>query len=182
MNIKELHNTLETMSGARFVSLTYTAKESGEQARHTLIHGANYKTLIEKSLLALELQEKELKNLAAEKVKSKESAEQAFNELVESFKATLNGTQENYTKAGMYVTLSSGLKLNLNDNTLEIHGLAHNKIVLVPGVYPKVNSRLKTIAKQTIRAELPVSKYRSFALDSGNIHAVRLQGEEIVFD
>src|SRR5688572_10455916 len=98
MNTKELNSALESMTGAKFTSLTYTAKESGETARHTIIHGASYLSLIEKSLLALELQDKELKVLAAEKVKSKTIAETAYKELFDSFRATLNGTQTAYTK------------------------------------------------------------------------------------
>jgi hypothetical protein len=107
----------------------------------------------------------------------------AADELLESFRKTLNGTQDGYTKAGIYEeTPISGLKVNKNDNSLQLFGLERNRVVLVPGVHKTVNSSEKTIAKNKLRKSLPVGKFKEFAIDPGNIASARLEGTEIVFD
>jgi len=160
------------IEGCRFASLTYTAKESGETARHTVLLGFSYRKAVEKSLLELEIQRPSLTGIDAI----------AADELIESFKKTLAGTQDGYTKANVYVdTAISGLKVNTNDNSLQLFGLVQNKVVLVPGVFKEVKSAPKTIAKNKLRKELPVGKFREYAIDSGSIHAARVNGEVIEF-
>lgn len=160
------------IQGCRFASLTYTAKESGEVARHTVLLGFSYRKALENSLLELEIQRPSLTGIDAI----------AADELLESFKKSLDGTQDGYTKAHVYAdTAISGLKVNTNDNSLQLFGLTHSKVVLVPGVYKVVKSAEKTIAKNKLRKELPVGKFREYALDAGSIHAARVNGEVIEF-
>jgi hypothetical protein len=164
--------SLGGIQGCKFASLTYTAKESGETARHTVLLGFSYKTSVEKSLLELEIQRPSLTGIDAI----------AADELLESFRKTLDGTQDSYTKAEIYTdTAISGLKVNTNDNTLQLFGLTHSKVVLVPGFHKVVKSSEKTIAKNKLRKSLPVGKFREYALDSGAIHTARINGEVIEF-
>jgi hypothetical protein len=164
--------SLGGIEGCRFASLTYTAKESGEVARHNVLLGFNYRTCVENSLTELETMRPNLSGIDAI----------AADELLESFRKSLNGTQDGYTKAATYAdTAIRGLKVNTVDNSLQLFGLTQSKVVLVPGVHKKVNSALKTIAKNELRRALPVGKFREYALDNGSIHGARINGETIEF-
>lgn len=180
--MKEIIQSIRELAGkAQFVSFLYTSKKHNETARHTLILGANYKTLVEKSKLALELlTNQEIIALGI----TPELAEQAKQKILASLNKTLaageKGEQnEDYTKRGQYVPLGNGLNLNSTDLTLQLFGLTHAKVVITPGVYPVVNSRPLTIAQDKIKDLLPISKFREFALDVGNIHAVKLNGNTL---
>jgi len=167
-----LISALGGIEGCRFASLTYTAKESGEVARHTVLLGFNYRTSVEKSLLELEILRPSLTGIDAI----------AADELLESFRKTLNGTQDGYTKAETYAdTAVKGLKVNTVDNSLQLFGLTQAKVVLVPGTFKTVNSAPKTIAKNKLRKALAVGKFREYALDNGAIHGARINGETIEF-
>jgi len=160
------------IEGCRFASLTYTAKESGEVARHNVLLGFSYRKAVENSLAELEISFPSLSGIEAV----------AAEELMESFRKTLNGTQDGYTKAETYAdTAVPGLKVNTNDNSLQLFGLVQSKVVLVPGTFKAVNSAPKTIAKNKLRKGLPVGKFREYAIDSGAIHAARVNGEVIEF-
>jgi len=134
--------------------------------------GFNYRTSVEKSLLELEILRPSLSGIDAI----------AADELLESFRKTLNGTQDGYTKAETYAdTAVKGLKVNTVDNSLQLFGLTQAKVVLVPGTFKTVKSAPKTIAKNKLRKELPVGKFREYALDNGAIHLARINGETIEF-
>ena len=161
---------------ARFASFTYQSKSTGEVARYTIQLGFSYKNCLEKSKLALEIESAALTGLD----------KQAAEELLNSFAASLNGTQENYTKEHVYedVTDSSGktvqgIKKNINDNTLQIFGLLHSKVQISPPTIEDkpVKSRPLTIAKNKLRKSLPVGKFREFALE--NLNVVKLNGETL---
>ena len=168
----QLIAALGGIHGCKFASLTYTAKESGEVARHTVLLGFNYRTAVENSLAELEIRRPNLSGIDAI----------AADELLLSFRKTLNGTQDGYTKAETYAdTAVKGLKVNTVDNSLQLFGLTQSKVVLVPGTFKTVNSSLKTIAKNELRKSLPIGKFREYALDNGAIHAARVNGEVIEF-
>jgi hypothetical protein len=111
---------------------------------------------------------------------------QAAEELLNSFTASLNGTQENYTKEHVYVDVSDssgktvqGIKRNINDGSLQIFGLLHSKVQITPPTIEDkpVKSRPLTIAKNKLRKDLPVGKFREFALE--NLNVVKLNGETL---
>ena len=160
------------IKGCRFASLTYTSKESGEVARHNVLLGFNYQTSVENSLIELEIMRPALTGIDAI----------AADELLTSFKKTLGGTQDGYTKGHVYAdTAVKGLKVNTNDDSLQLFGLVQSKVIITPGVHKVVKSAEKTIAKNKLRKALPVGKFREYALDSGAIHGARMNGECIEF-
>ena len=161
---------------ARFASFTYQSKSTGEVARYTIQLGFSYKNCLEKSKLALEIESAALTGLD----------KQAAEELLNSFAASLNGTQENYTKEHVYEDVADssgktiqGIKRNVNDNSLQIFGLLHSKVQITPPTIEDkpVKSRPLTIAKNKLRKGLPVGKFREFALE--NLNVVRLNGETL---
>ncbi len=178
--ISEIAKAIAQIQGAQFLSFTYLSKGAGELARHTLIAGFNYHTLVEKSVKELET------IIALEAAGWSELQKTAANEVLASLRKTLEaharGEQnEDYTKRGQYIPVGNGMNLNTSDNTLQFFGLAHQKAVLVPGVYPKVNSRPLTLAKNEIRDRLSVAKFREFAVDLENVASVRVAGNTIEF-
>ena len=168
-----LSEKLTASNGAcQFVGFTYAAKSSGEIARHVLRVGVNYERVLRSSLLALKLRASTFTGLEI----------QACAELAQSFETSLAAMAEgkenpNYTKKGLYTSLGNGLKM-FHDGTLEISGLSHSKVVLREGVFPHVNSRPLTIAKDKLRKQLLVGQWRTFALDAAQI-TVRIQGETL---
>jgi len=163
-----------------FASFTYTAKGSGETARHTVILGFDYNKSVEKSLTDLACI-----NRADFPAISDELWPVAVSEIRASLEKTLaahvRGEQNaDYTKKDQYLSLGfSGMHVNLNDGSLQVFGLAHAKTVLVPGEYKPVKSRPLTLAKEAIRKTLAVGKFREFAFDSGTIHTVRMNGSTL---
>jgi hypothetical protein len=168
---------------ARFVSVTYRSKESGEVARHTLIIGASYLKRLEAGILSLSLWTPEDK---AELIKGDiclPVINKAIEELAASFQNSLDNAKQgkfndNYTKAETYVPICTGMKENVNDGSLEIWGWQHAKAVITPGVFKTVKSRPLTLAKEAIRRKLGL-KFRTLCVDMGNLVGVKLNGEII---
>ena len=176
----EVTKILTEIQGCQFVSFTYLSKGAGELARHTLNIGFNYHTAVEKSVSELET------IIALEADTWSDLQKTAANNVLASLKKTLAahaaGTQNaDYTKAGQYTPISKGININDNDGSIQCFGLKHTKVVLVPGVYPKVKSRPLTIAQNEIRDRLTVGKFREFALDEGNIAQIKVAGEVLEF-
>lgn len=102
----------------------------------------------------------------------------AREELMESFKDTLDlGTGNNpratsahaydgvLDKYGKFV---SGVKLHREQDVLHLTNLFRlQKVVHVPGVYPTVNSAMKTLAKNDLSKLLPLNKFGQFKLEEG---------------
>lgn len=157
-----------------FASIVYTSKGSNETSRYTIILGSKYRNLLKRSLDGVNDLLPTLEGLDLI----------AAQELRDSFQASIDSHDNNeqnpaYTKAGLYSQVVPGVNLNTNDNTLQLFGLVHSKVVLVPGVHKKVNSGAKTIAKNKIRQKLPLSRFREFALDEGHIHRMKINGNTL---
>ena len=174
MNSDFIIATLAKTTGCRFASFVYTAKSSGEVARHTVLLGFSYMNSVQASLNQL----REMFNSLTDPL-----GYQAAGELIESFNATLNGTQTGFTKAGQYIpTGVSGLNVNSTDGSLQLYGLAQSKTVIIDGTHKVVKSAPLTIAKNELKKKLPLGKFREFALDVGNIHAIRANGDVLEFE
>lgn len=164
---------------SQFVGFTYTSKGTGEIARYTLQIGVDYKGLVERSLLELELNE------ATHKAQpfGAEAFEAVQASLKESLLAMAEGREhKDYTKAGIYISICSGIRMNSNDLTLEVCGVQRSRVVIQKGEYKTVKSKSLTIVKNAIRDTLPLAKYRTLSLDIGAISSARINGETIDFD
>lgn len=184
----ELLTAIKNIKGAQFASLTYKTVEKrnakneivsgGEISRYTVILGFNYNTLVEKSVTELEV------IIGGFDERTPEIEREAAAEVMASLQKTLEAHErgeqnEDYTKKGQYIPMGNGISLNTSDNTIQLFGLIHSKVVLKEGVRKEVKSKPLTIAKNKIRKQLSVSKFREFALDLENIGSVRLNGETI---
>jgi len=179
--LAEVSKTLAAINGCQFASLTYKTKKTKELARYTVEIGFSYHRAVEKSVTELEILTAE--NSETWSPLQKEAASALMASLKETLLAHSEGRQNRaYTKAGQYIPIRNGLNVNTTDNTIQLFGLLHSKVVLQEGAPNRVNSSPFTIAKNKIRRQLSVSKFREFALDVGNIQTVRANGEVIEID
>ena len=174
MNRLELLSELSKIQGVSFISFNYTAKESGEKSKVTVIVGASTENLYNKDVDYLTSLLPTLDGIRKE----------VGTELLDSRKESLEkgiGNNSRYTKSDTYVHLENlpGVKVHKEDGTLYITGLVHHKEVLEKGTYKTVNSSDRTIEKNKIRKELPSSRFREYVLK--NIQSVRLNGNTLTF-
>ena len=176
--IAQITKAVTGIQACQFASLTYLSKSHGELARYTVNLGFSYHNLVEKSITELEIL------IAENSAKWNALQNLAASEVMASFRKTLEahsrGEQnEDYTKKGQYIPIGNGVNLNTTDNTLQLFGLVNSKVVLVEGVYPKVNSKPLTLAKKDITKQLSISKFREFALDLSQIGQVKVAGQTL---
>lgn len=178
--IAQITKQIATIQGNQFASLTYLSKGTKELARHTVHLGFSYNNLVQKSVTELEIL------MAENEGKWDALTVQAANEVMASLKLTLSSHEKgeqnpDYTKKDQYIPIVNGLNVNTTDNTIQLFGLAHSKVTLVEGERKTVNSKPLTIAKNKIRNQLSISKFREFALDLGNVDSVRVNGQTLEF-
>ena len=176
--IAEITNQVAQIQGCKFASLTYLSKKANELARYTVNLGFSYHNLVEKSVTELEILMAE--NEAVWTPLQKQAAANVMASFQKTLAAHARGEQnEDYTKKDQYVAIGNGLSLNTTDNTIQLFGMVNTKTVLVPGVYPKVNSRPLTIEQDKIKKQLSISKFREFALDLSQVAQVKVNGETL---
>jgi hypothetical protein len=78
-----------------------------------------------------------------------------------------------------YTTITKGVKVHNVTGEIYVFGLRMKKEVLVKGIYPLVNSKGLTIAKNVLRKDLKSSKFTQFKISE--ISEIRIAGEEISF-
>ena len=181
-NIQNLVAEVAKLNGNRFASLTYTAKGSGEKARHTVQLGFSYHNAVENSLALCD-------TLTAEAcgIESETLFAEALAAVKASFQKTLDAHavgQQNadYTKADVYVSLFNGLNVSKTDGSYKLFGLTVAKTVLVSGVHKVVKSAPLTVAKAKIQKLLPVGKFREYAIDENTVALAKINGTTIEFD
>lgn len=174
--MNEIRNLLDNVEGlkhAQFASLTYKTKSDESVSRYTVILGFSYKNLLDKALTELEILRSTL---------TSELEIIAWGEVLASIQKSIAahaaGTQsEDYTKKDQYIPVCNGLSINKNDGSAQLFGLIHSKVELVAGKDRKpVKSAPLTIAKNKIRRELSISKFREFAIDPGNVVGGKING------
>lgn len=174
----------KTIKGTSFVGVRNYENSNGEISNQTFIVGVDYGKLLQSDLDKLKAFD--IAPLIAKY--DKETVAKAYQELLVSLvKRTATEFEKEILRASgdatigrsdaqsdAFVNVAKGLKVQ--GDCLYIYGLSVKKTVLVEGVYPKVNSQLKTIVKNEIKklAELKETKYKQFKL--GNLETLNIQG------
>lgn len=156
-------------NGCRFVQLHYTAKGTGEEATHTLCLGVNLERAYRRDEKVTRLFK------PANKVEEQAKAEVLFS-LRESLTKGI-GNNSAYTNKGTYEHIVPGLKIQDN-GALHVYGFVIRKEVITPGVYKTVNSADLTIAKDKVKKNHKLRKFRQFILT--NINEARINGKTLV--
>ena len=163
-------NTITNLPGARFASLTYTAKGTGEKAIHSLVLGVNVERAYRRDLKILRAKGRELRRGTVDRV--------ACAELLRSLRESLRkglGNNSAYTCQGVYESLSRGIKRHIETGEIHVTGFTVGKRVIEPGTYKDVKSSPKTLAKNRLRCALKSGKFRQFAFP--NLEGARLEGK-----
>ena len=172
MSVSALIASLATLKGARFVSFVYTAKTSGETARHTVLLGADFRNLYEKDAETVAAM---LPNLSGLEL---EAAQAVHSSLCVSLEGGI-GENPAYTAADVYVSVPglAGVKIHRETGELYVMGLAVSKDVMVPGTFKEVKCKPLTLAKKAIEKGLRKSAIRQFAVSG--LTTATLNGETI---
>lgn len=167
--------------GARFASILYTAKGSGEVARHVVCLGVSIERAYRRDLATL-LAKRETMFDHYYNIIAPIAQLEAIDELIGSLRESLTvgvGNNSAYTCRDTYVNLATGIKAHATTGELYVTGFAIGKTVLSAGVHKVVKSSAKTIAKKALRRTMKSGKFRQFALDAAT--AIKADGKVLVF-
>lgn len=159
--------------GARFTSFTYTAKGSGETARHVVALGVNVERAYRRDLALLEAKLPTLTGVDAV----------ACGELIASLQKSLTqgiGQNEDYTCKDVYQHVCAGVKIHKENGSLHVFGFTMGKTVIAEGVHKKVNSSEKTLAKKKLQKGMKTGKFRQFTFDG--VTGARIEGKTLTFE
>jgi len=164
---------LDGNKSARFISLLYRAKETGELARHTLLLNVRRERCLKVDLANLTALRPSLTGIEA----------QACDELIASITETLTtGQNSQYTKAGYYAGQGNGnVQVSVKD-VCYVRGYSVRKDVIEAGTYKEVRSAAKTIAKNKLRKGLKNTRCREFRITPENFIMARHEGKAIILD
>ena len=165
-------------NGAKFASFKYE-NSKGQIATHTLQVGASYKNALKKdleSINSIKYEENEKFDLATfeqakEEVRKSIAMALDKEEKTAEFENRSNGQKE------AFVNLGGGLSIHKEEGVISAFCLEKSKVIHKEGVYPKVNSRPKTIAKRDIEKQLRRGKFKRFNLKE--ISTAKMSGETI---
>lgn len=157
---------------AKFISIVYRAKETGELARHTVNLNISRRRCLQEDLQFLKDLRPQLTGIAAI----------ACQELLESVTDSLTGFNPRYTKHGYYEKNGNGNVDVSVKQVVYLRGYSIGKFVIEPGVYKKVNHRLKTLLKNKIREELKNCRCLEYIVTPENFVFARHAGKMIVID
>jgi len=104
--------------------------------------------------------------------------EKARVELINSFVNPNENRSQGQIDA--YTIVAKGIKVHNETGEIYIFGLRNNKTVIEQGVYPIVNSRALTLAKNQLKKDLKSSKFTQYKLSSTSV--IKLNGEELSFE
>ena len=172
IDFDSLVTMLDGNMSARFISLLYRAKGTGELARHVLNLNVNRMNTLRRDVAVLTAKLPTLTGIEA----------LAAQELIESMNKSLNGTQDQYTKAGYYAAQGNGNVQVSVKAVAYVRGYSIRKTVIEAGTYKAVKSAAKTIAKNKLRKELKNTRCREFLITPENFKVARHNGKSIEID
>jgi hypothetical protein len=104
--------------------------------------------------------------------------EKARVELINAFIKPNENRSQGQIEA--YTIVAKGIKVHNESGDIHIFGLRVSKSIIEQGVYPIVNSKPLTLAKNTLRRELKSNKFTQYKINATT--AIKLNGEELVFE
>ena len=174
---------VETLATIRpsstFLSLReYRSATTGEVADHQIVFHMSYGNALERSLDILEgfppgegLEAQAREELIASYRKSLDKVRGEPLEVIgEHYDRVLDG-EGNHLR---------GVKMHRGSGELHLFGMHLRKRVIVPGVYKEVKSRPLTLAKDKLRAGLPVERFRQFVIREGQVREIRVESLTIL--
>lgn len=170
----EIESTFK--SGPRFIGLTYT-NLAGAVTNYNLLTGVSLTSLYKSDLRTLTNLRPTLSGIDLV----------ACDELIASINNSLTkgiGNNDNYTLKDYYspITPNKEVSYHVDDKGvtyLYLRGYVIKKTVVKEGVYKKVNSSPKTLAKNKLEEGLKRGNIRTFKINVNDLHSVRLNGRSV---
>lgn len=197
-NVEKLFELTNENGNVRFVSIkNYNSDKSlnTEEANHLVSINVKNEKVKEASLVELHSKDKMIKEYFLiqamgwdyeGKYDLKGISESVFHkQVIDQFEVALHELRHPKTAKELgrenndIHIPNTPLYFNTNTNRLSILGLSQKKTVVQQGVFKKVASSPKTVAKQIINyiVQPKTDKYRRFALD--NIKTIKMDGETL---
>jgi len=170
--VSAVENTFKT--GTRFASLTYT-NEVGATTRYNIMLGIRLESLYKSDLRALTALRPSLSGIKLI----------ACDEIMASINNSLTkgiGNNDKYTLKGYYTGATDNKEVGFHkdektgETCLYIRGYVIKKTVLIEGVYKKVNSSEKTLAKKDLEKNLRRGNIRTFKINVNQLHQIKMNG------
>jgi len=182
-NEKNFLSQFENGQSAKFIRINGYQASSGEVSNRTILTNIDVMNRKKKDIELLEaVSTKQLKEVGKEKSIALDIMRTALTELIDKGNQNLSTKKEDRTtqsqgQTDAYFHISSSIKVLKETGEIHITGITQIKEIIVPGVYKKVNSADKTIAKRLINklAGCLMPKYRTLKLN--RIGSVKLSGD-----
>ena len=175
ISIQVITNLIKVLSksptGVSFVSIKGYKNSFGEVSNNLVNVGASLTNAKAKDITAL--QSLDVTTLNGDSI----LLEKARVELINSFINPNENRSQGQIDA--YTIVAKGIKVHNETGEIYIFGLRNSKTIIEQGVYPIVNSRALTIAKNQLKKDLKSSKFTQYKLSSTTL--IKLNGEELIF-
>lgn len=159
-------------TGVSFVSVKGYTNSYGEKSHNLVNVGAS---LTNAKLKDIEtLKSLDVTTLGGDSILLEKARVELINSFVSPNENRSNGQIDAYT------IIAKGIKVHNETGDIYIFGLRAIKTVIEQGVYPIVNSRPLTIAKNQLKKDLKSSKFTQYKI--GSITTIKLNGEELIFE
>lgn len=160
-------------SASTFLTLRGYRNSADEVADYSVAFHISYRSALEKSIEMLN--GIKLKT-PLEKMAREELTESFRKSLIKMDETLIGDIEDGYTRFfdddGNYI---KGVKMHNASATLHLYGLVVHKRVTTPGIYPHVNSRPLTIAKDKLRYLTPVGKFRQFRITPQQVESISVE-------
>lgn len=159
-------------TGVSFVSIKGYTNSYGEVSNNLVNVGASLTNAKKKDVETL--QSLDVTKLGGDSI----LLEKARVELINSFLNPNENRSQGQIDA--YTIVAKGIKVHNVTGEIYIFGLRNSKTVIEQGVYPTVNSRPLTIAKNQLKKDLKSNKFTQYKLSS--TATIKMNGEELIFE
>jgi hypothetical protein len=171
--IANLSNALaKSPTGVSFVSIKGYTNSYGEVSNNLVNVGASLTNAKAKDIETL--QSLNVTELGGDTI----LLEKARVELINSFIAPNENRSNGQIDA--YTIVAKGIKVHNETGEIYVFGLRTSKTIIEQGVYPIVNSRPLTIAKNTLKKDLKSSKFTQYKISATSV--IKANGEELIFE
>ena len=158
-------------TGVSFVSIKGYTNSFGEVSNNLVNVGASLSNAKLKDIETL--QSLDVTTLGGDSILLEKARVELINSFVSPNENRSNGQIDAYT------IVAKGVKVHNETGEIYIFGLRNSKTVIEQGVYPIVNSRALTLAKNQLRKDLKSNKFTQYKLS--NTSTIKMNGEELIF-
>jgi hypothetical protein len=158
-------------TGVSLVSIKGYRNSFGEVSNNMVNVGASLSNAKAKDVITL--QGLDVTTFNADSITLEKARVELINSFINPNENRSNGQIDAYT------IIAKGIKVHNITGKIYIFGLRTNKTVIEQGIYPTVNSKPLTLAKNQLKKDLKSSKFTQYALE--NITSVKLNGQTLEF-